>query len=144
MLEEGSVRGIPTQGFGRGFKVGREEIVGLVAALKHYVAGSDEEDFERWHRVLDVVEEYLDGVPGLSPVREQMPGKAPGLWIGVDEAVTKIDAYGVLNALLAGSPAIAAAETRGELGSVGVLPHGLRADEAEIVGRRIREIVTGN
>lgn len=144
MLEDGSVRGIPTQGFGRAFKVGREEIVGLITALKRFVAGTDEEDIERWNRVLDVVEEYLDGVPGLTPVREHNPGKAPGLWIGVDESVTKVNAYGVLNALLDGSPPIAAAETRGELGNLGVLPHGLRPDEAETVGRRIREIVTGN
>jgi L-seryl-tRNA(Ser) seleniumtransferase len=142
MLEEGSVRGIPTQGYGRGFKVGREEIAGLVAALQRFVAGSDEEDMRRWHEVLDMVEEYLDGVPGLLPVREQQHGKAPGLWIGVDAKVTGIEAYAVLNALLDGEPAIAAAETRGELGIVGVLPHGLRPDEAAIVGRRLREIVT--
>jgi hypothetical protein len=55
-----------------------------------------------------------------------------------------VNAYGVLNALLDGTPAIAGAETRGELGMVGVLPHGLRPEEAEIVGRRIREIVTSS
>lgn len=142
MLAEGSVRGIPTQGFGRGFKVGREEIAGLVVALQRFAAGNDEDDIARWNGILDTVEEYLDGVPGLSPVREQAPGKAPGLWIGIDSSVTGLGAYEVLNALSSGEPPIAAAETRGELDAIGVLPHGLRADEAEIVGRRIREVVS--
>ncbi len=144
MLDEGSVKGIPTQGFGRGFKVGREEIAGLIAALKIFVAGSDEADIERWHRVLDVAEEYIDGVPGLTAHREQQYGKAPGLWIEVDESITNIGSYEMLTALLEGEPPIAAAETRGELGMIGVLPHGLRPDEAEIVGKRIREIVTSS
>lgn len=140
MLAEGSVQGIPTQGFGRGFKVGREEIAGLVTALKRFVAGSDEEDFARWHAILDEVEEFIDGVPGLTAHREQAAGKAPGLWIDVDQAITGRDAYRMLNALLEGEPAIAAAQTRGELGTIGVLPHALRPEEAVIVGKRIREI----
>lgn len=144
MLDEGSIQGIPTQGFGRGFKVGREEIVGLVTALKRFVAGSDEEDFKHWHAILDVVEEYLDGVPGLSAQREQPPGKAPSLWVTIDSAITGIESYGMLNALLDGEPGIAASETRGEFGMIGIQPHALRPDEAEIVGKRIRDIATGS
>jgi len=143
MLGDGAIHGIPTQGFGRGFKVGREEIAGLITALKRFVAGSDEEDFEHWHNILDIVEEYIDGVPGLGAQREQPAGKAPSLWVTVDSAVTGIEAYGMLNALLDGEPGIAASETRGELGMIGVQPHALRADEAEIVGQRIRDIATG-
>ncbi|MGE3798738.1 MAG: aminotransferase class V-fold PLP-dependent enzyme [Thermomicrobiales bacterium] len=144
MLEDGSIRGIPTQGFGRGFKVGREEIVGLVTALKRFAAGNDEEDFERWHSILDVVEEYLDGVPGLAAQREQARGKAPSLWVNVDSAITGIEAYDLLNALMDGEPGIAASETRGEFGMIGIQPHALRPEEAEMVGKRIRDIVTGN
>ncbi|MBX3071390.1 MAG: aminotransferase class V-fold PLP-dependent enzyme [Thermomicrobiales bacterium] len=144
MLDDGSVNGIPTQGFGRGFKVGREEIVGLVTALKRFAAGDDEADFERWHGILDAVEEYIDAVPGLAAHREQPPGKAPALWIDVDEAITGLDAYRMLNALLDGEPAIAATETRGEFGTIGVMPHALRPEEAVIVGQRIREVALSN
>ena len=40
----GRLAGVPHQGFGRSMKVGREEIVGLIVALRRFVAGSDEAD----------------------------------------------------------------------------------------------------
>jgi seryl-tRNA(Sec) selenium transferase len=113
-------------------------------ALQRYVAGSDEADQAAWLGVLDRVEEYLDGVPGLTASREQQHGKAPGLWIQVEERVTGTTAYAMLNELLAGDPAIAATETRGEFNIIGVMPHGLRPEEADIVGRRIREVATSS
>ena len=42
-IDEGRVRGVPTQGFGRALKVGREEIVGLLTALKTFADGKDED-----------------------------------------------------------------------------------------------------
>ena len=86
---------------------------------------------------------------GFRHSREQAPGKAPGLWIGIDQSITNINAYGVLRELLDGSPAIAGAETRGELGIVGVLPHGLRPDEAgdrrsQNAGNRHQQVATGS
>ena len=44
-------------------KVGREEIVGLITALRRFAAGSDEEDLERWQRRLDPIEQALEGIP---------------------------------------------------------------------------------
>lgn len=40
-IAEGRVAGVPHQGFGRSMKVGREEIAGLLAALRRFAAGSD-------------------------------------------------------------------------------------------------------
>src|SRR6185437_6671409 len=39
LIADQSVAGIPHQGFGRSMKVGREEIVGLVTALRIFAAG---------------------------------------------------------------------------------------------------------
>ncbi|MGI9252146.1 MAG: aminotransferase class V-fold PLP-dependent enzyme, partial [Thermomicrobiales bacterium] len=47
-IAEGRVAGVPHQGFGRSMKVGREEIAGLITALRRFAAGSDETDFQRW------------------------------------------------------------------------------------------------
>ena len=140
MLGAGAVAGIPTQGFGRGFKVGREEIVGLIVALQRFVAGSDDEDIARWHGILDTVQERLDMLDGVTVTREEPAGKAPQLWLQIDRNITGKSGYDVLNELLAGEPAIAATETRGEFDAVGVMPQGLTQQEADLVGKRLQEI----
>jgi D-glucosaminate-6-phosphate ammonia-lyase len=140
-IDEGRVRGVPTQGFGRALKVGREEIAGLITALRTFAAGKDEDDWARWDRVLDIVHESLDGIPGLTVHRTSAPpARYPAIWAEIDESVTGIDSYALINALLAGDPPIAAAESQADKHRVGVLPHGLTEEEAAIVGRRIRAL----
>jgi L-seryl-tRNA(Ser) seleniumtransferase len=142
-IDEGRVRGVPTQGFGRALKVGREEVVGLITALKTFAAGKDEDDWARWDAVLDIVHESLDGIPGLTVHRSSAPpARYPAIWAELDERITGIDSYSLINALLAGDPPIAAAESLADKNRVGVLPHGLTPAEAETVGRRIRELTT--
>lgn len=142
-IDDGRVRGVPTQGFGRGLKVGREEIVGLITALRIFAAGNDEDDWARWDGVLDAVHESLDGVPGLTVHRiSAPPARYPAIWIELDESITGIGSYALINELLSGAPAIAAAESLADRNQVGVLPHGLTQDEAVVVGRRIRELTT--
>ena len=51
LLDAGRLAGVPHQGFGRSMKVGREEIVGLITALRRFAAGSDEEDLQRWQQL---------------------------------------------------------------------------------------------
>ncbi|MCO5220168.1 MAG: aminotransferase class V-fold PLP-dependent enzyme [Thermomicrobiales bacterium] len=143
-IDEGRVRGVPTQGFGRALKVGREEIAGLITALKIFAAGKDEDDWARWDAVLDVVHESLDGIPGVTVHRTSAPpARYPAIWVELDEQVTGIGSYALINELLAGDPPIAAAESLADHRRVGVLPHGLTTEEAGIVGRRIRELTVG-
>ncbi len=142
-IDEGRVRGVPTQGFGRALKVGREEVAGLVTALKIFAAGKDEDDWARWDAVLDIVHESLDGIPGLTVHRTTAPpARYPAIWAEIDESVTGIGSYALINELLTGDPPIAAAESLADKNQVGVLPHGLTQSEAAIVGRRIRELTT--
>lgn len=142
-IDEGRVRGVPTQGFGRGLKVGREEIVGLVTALQIFAKGKDEDDWARWDRVLDIVHESLDGIPGVTINRTTAPpARYPAIWAEIDESVTGIGSYALINELLLGDTPIAAAESLADKHQVGVLPHGLTEGEALIVGRRIRELTT--
>ena len=106
-------------------------------------AGKDEDDWARWDRVLDIVHESLDGIPGLTVHRTSAPpARYPAIWIELDGAKTGTGSYALINELLTGDPPIAAAESQADKSRVGVLPHGLTPDEAAIVGRRIRELTT--
>ena len=76
LLDSGLLAGVPHQGFGRSMKVGREEIVGLITALRRFAAGSDEEDLERWQRRLDPIEQALEGIPAIR-VSRHVPQHKP-------------------------------------------------------------------
>jgi L-seryl-tRNA(Ser) seleniumtransferase len=144
MIANDRLKGVPHQGFGRSMKVGREEIVGLVTALRRYVAGSDEVDLARWSGLLKIVARHLGGVAGIAAC-EVVPKNrpVPQLRIELDEAVLGFTAYDAINRLLTGDPAIAVAESYAEFGRLGVNAQGLTEDEAEAVGRRLREVLAG-
>ncbi len=139
----GDLRGVPHQGFGRSMKVGREEIVGLLVALRRFAAGSDEADLVRFHALLDPIEAALAGLPGVRACRRVPEGKpVPMLHIEIDPAVAGQDAYAVVNALQEGEPGIAVVQSWAEFGRIAVNPQGLTPDEAEVVARRLREVLS--
>ena len=55
----------PYSAIGRGMKVGKEEIMGLVQAVDLFLAGSDDEDWARWQQQADTVAAAVDEISGL-------------------------------------------------------------------------------
>jgi len=144
LIGSGALGGVPHQGLGRSLKVGREEVIGLLTALERYVAGSDDEDALVWTKRLDIVAAVLGDVDGVVVTRQCRPGKPiPVLLLDLDEGRLGLTAYDVVNDLLEGSPPIAITESHAELGRLSVNAMGLTDGEAEIVGRRLRETLTG-
>jgi len=144
LIGSGVLGGVPHQGLGRSLKVGREEVIGLLTALERYVAGSDDEDALVWTKRLDIVAAVLGDVDGVVVTRQCRPGKPiPVLLLDLDEGRLGLTAYDVVNDLLEGSPPIAITESHAELGRLSVNAMGLTDGEAEIVGRRLRETLTG-
>jgi L-seryl-tRNA(Ser) seleniumtransferase len=142
LVADRTLAGIPHQGFGRSMKVGREEIAGLIAALQRYAAGSDDEDELRWSAMLRSIEHEIAGIPAVNVVLECNPRQpVPRLTIELDSERFGADAYHIVNALLTGEPAIAVDQSRAEFGRIAVDPRGLSGAEAEIVGRRLREVL---
>jgi L-seryl-tRNA(Ser) seleniumtransferase len=145
LLAEGTIQGVPHQGFGRAMKVGREEVVGLIVALQRYVAGSDEADLAQWTDQLAHIQDGLSGVPGVNVSIHQSAGKPiPQLILGLDEEHLGFTAYDAANALLDGDPAIAIGQSRAEFGTLNLIPQSLADDEIEIVGARLRQVLTAS
>ena len=55
----------PYGAIGRGMKVGKEEIMGLLQAVDLFLAGSDDKDWARWKQQADTVVAALDGIKGV-------------------------------------------------------------------------------
>src|SRR5215217_1747432 len=101
MIASQQLRGVPHQGFGRSMKVGREEVVGLLTALRRFAAGSDEADCARWSELLRVVAGHLDGLPGVAVRHVVSKGRpVPQLRIDLDESALGFTAYDAVNRLL--------------------------------------------
>jgi len=130
----------PSGGIGRGMKVGKEEMVGLLAAVERYL----KVDHEAEMRELDSRVSYMKGVLSSSKgvkAERHVPviaNEVPHLMLTWDEDALNIKSQDVGKKLLEGDPSIA------------VLPQGkgnllvsvwlMRKDEHRIVAKRLKEV----
>lgn len=144
-LDSGLLPGPPHQGLGRGFKVGKEEIAGLVAALQRFVARDHAADRALWTAMLQTI---VDGLAGLPHVRADFVGPAtravPAVKIDLDEGRLGRTAFDIIAQLLDGSPRVAVNEGRARTGGLLINPLALAgADIAPLVGR-LRAVLGGD
>ena len=66
LIEAAALNHSPNTALGRGMKVGKEEIVGFVAALNRYVSLDHEAVLEGWNKKTRYVVDQLADVPGLN------------------------------------------------------------------------------
>jgi L-seryl-tRNA(Ser) seleniumtransferase len=66
LIEAAALNASPNDGIGRGMKVGKEEIIGLVVALERAVALDQDMVIEGWNARARWVAAQLQGIPGLS------------------------------------------------------------------------------
>jgi D-glucosaminate-6-phosphate ammonia-lyase len=134
LIDQGVMSGPPHHGLGRGFKVGKEEIAGLVAALRLYVERDFEAERARLAGYADLIVDGLAGVAGVRAVRVDAaatgrPG--PRVDLHVDPGVAGIDATGLINRLQGEDPLVCAFEAWAARGTVGLYPDALANGEPE-------------
>ena len=80
LVQRAQVKGIPHHGLGRGFKAGREEIVGLLAALDAFVARDETAWLAGMNRRLAVIAARISGsTPIETRLIDHGDGRAPEL-----------------------------------------------------------------
>jgi D-glucosaminate-6-phosphate ammonia-lyase len=65
-IDKRQLCGLPRQGIGRSCKVGKHEVVGLLAALEHFLSEGDDRRHARWLATCRRIEKGLAPVDGLS------------------------------------------------------------------------------
>ena len=65
LIEAARMNGSPASSVGRGMKVGKEELMGLLAAVELFLDGSDEEDYRRWRADSELIVAGLEGIDGV-------------------------------------------------------------------------------
>ena len=143
LIAQGCISGPPHHGIGRGFKAGKEEIVGLLTALKGYMTRDIDAEIRGWHETSRLLAEGANGIPGIAAtVRVPLPGEKPlpAADLGIDERRFGMNAHALINALQDGDPIITVFETFAGRGIVRILPDALRPGDAEFILERLREI----
>jgi L-seryl-tRNA(Ser) seleniumtransferase len=133
------------RGIGRPQKMDRQEIVGVVAAVKRWFTINHEDRLARAARMSEELAAPLKGVKGVTvEMNKNIIGHQPfGIWVNVDPSVTGKTNQEVVDALKKGDPAI---WTRVPDGAERITLHvfGLDEGQPKLVGEAIRNIVTKN
>lgn len=129
----------PHDGIGRGMKVGKEEIMGLLAAIERYLkVDHDSEQREMEAKVTYIIQAVAKaGVTGKIDVPE-IANHVPHALLEWDQAEKKLTSQQVVKQLMEGEPPIAVSGQRG--GGLRISVWLMRGDEHKIVARRLREI----
>ncbi len=132
----------PNPFIGRGFKVGKEELCGILAAVRWYLAQDEEVQSLFWESVVEGVVRSFRGHKHIVAARD-WPNEAgqpvPRAALTLDEAGLGKSRSMILAELLAGDPAIELGE--GPPGVVYVNPQTLSEDEVEPLVRRLYQVL---
>ncbi len=145
LIPRAALRGIPHHGLGRGFKAGKEEIVGLLVALERFAGlDADAELAEREARLAELAE-ALAGAPHVRARRRPAgeTGRGPLLELRFDEAALGRRVPALSRALQEGDPAIHLGERDAARGILLVDPSGLRPGDGQVIAARLRTVLAG-
>ena len=131
LIDKSRLKGTPQHGIGRSCKAGKEEIVGLLTALRLFIEEGDTARHACWLGDCEVIASALQGHNVTVTGRNDM-GQVPCVEIMVPSG-----AAAVCLALQHGTPAIAVDPMNRDRGILTVNPMCLRPGEAEIVGQAI-------
>ncbi len=129
---------------GRGMKVNKEELLGMMAAVEVFVKKDHAAEWRDWEKR---VKQIGDSVAPLTSVKTEMfvpeiANAVPHLRISWDNAALKITPAEVTRKLREGEPSIEI-KPGPKPGSIEVAVWMLQPGEAQIVARRIREVLKG-
>ena len=126
---------------GRGMKVNKEEMVGMLAALELYLAKDHAAEQREFEARAEAIRSGVAAVPGIKAeiFVPEVANHVPHVRISWDGAAKGMTAADAVNKLRAGEPSIG---TRSEGDAVVIGVWMMRPGEEKVVARRLREVLT--
>jgi L-seryl-tRNA(Ser) seleniumtransferase len=139
---QGARKNAPPNGatVGRGMKVNKEEILGMLVAIEVYLSRDHKADWTLWEKQVKMIGDAASSVSGVTP-EYHVPAIAnhvPSIRIKWDTKKVKISPEQAREALRNGHPSI---ETMGGSESVDITTWMMIPGEERIVSKRIKEIL---
>ena len=140
LIEAAFANGSPHQFFGRGMKVAKEEIIGLVSALQIFVEEDEDAENERYRQMCQQAVDALIEVPGLKVTVEHDGYNYlfPHAVVRLTEEWRGRDRDEIWDSLAGGDPAIYM-HNIGDPDALVLDPFNVSDDELGIVIERLRE-----
>ena len=125
---------------GRGMKVNKEEILGMLVALEVYLAKDHQQEWVMWEKQIKLINDTVSSVPGVKPEIHIPPvaNHVPSIRIKWDATKIKTTPDAVRNVLRNGHPSI---ETMGDDASVDITTWMMIPGEERVVANRLKEIL---
>jgi L-seryl-tRNA(Ser) seleniumtransferase len=144
------INSAPHHTFGRSLKVGKEEIMGMLAAVEMWVKRDHDAEWKQWQAWLDHIADAATRVPGvtreiLQP--EDLSNRAPRLRLHWDSARLGITGTEVEEILLHAEPRIAVNESTGTRrdhgpSSLTIMPYMMMPGDDQIAAAAIHKVLT--
>ncbi len=127
---------------GRSCKVNKEEMVGMMVALSAFLKEDQAALYREWNRRVALMRTAVTSVPGVTaePFTPKIANQVPHLIVKWDSSRIPISPEALMQQLRDGEPSIELVPEP-EPGGVVVSSWMLQPGEAEIVGRRIKDIL---
>jgi D-glucosaminate-6-phosphate ammonia-lyase len=142
-IESHRLPGPPHHGLGRAMKVGKEEIVGLVAALRRFLESDLEAERARQcHELQLIAEQVIERTEARAEFldSDDAPRAYPTLLIyPPGEKRDRSVLSDLINRLVDGDPALAVSQNFTERGAIGVVASAMRSDQVQDAAARLVE-----
>jgi D-glucosaminate-6-phosphate ammonia-lyase len=136
LIDKQALRGVPRHGIGRGCKVGKEQIVGLLTALTRFARDGDAARNQRFAGIVAALVAALGPMPGarVRTIEDAGHGGMPLVEIAVAPGANKPSAIAVAERLRAATPAIHVDATNADAGILLLVPTCLAIEDAPTIG----------
>lgn len=139
----------PHHAFGRSLKVGKEEIMGMLAAVETWVKRDYQAEFRTWEAWLAEISKTVESVPGVTTQVRQpdsLSNHAPSLTVRWDAGKIGIAGRELEKYMYENEPRIVLGSASGEPGgaepsTVGIMPYMMMPGQHKIVAERLRSLL---
>jgi D-glucosaminate-6-phosphate ammonia-lyase len=143
LIDKRNLSGVPRHGIGRSCKVGKEQIVGMLTALKLFVKEGNSGRHDRLmlvaQRLIAEVADVASLAARIIPDPEQTG--MPVVEVKLDENNARLKAIELARRLRIGSPSIEVNPWRPDEGLLILSPACLGEDDPRAIGKRLKEIL---
>ena len=125
---------------GRGMKVNKEEILGMMVAVEVFLAKDHEAEWKMWQNQIKMIQDAALSVPGVKADVHvpEIANHVPALTVSWNESKVKASASDIRDALRNGHPSI---ETMGGKDTIDITTWMMNPGEERIVAKRLKELL---
>lgn len=139
LFDKSQIVGLPASGIGRPAKCGKEEIVGLLTALRIFLEQDHDQVHERWLRLCREMAAGLEGITGTAVTLVERNNKdVPEVHLKVDQDRLGFSAAELIKRLQDGDPSVHVNHSRARESILVLGPTCLRVGDIEVVITRMR------